>query len=317
MLVCSFYIKKRFCKKGNTTYNLNQEIVSTTDEYEYQFPNFFELLSSFCHESSSFIDDERSRKMFSIQKDSSRMFETDTYRAMSFIIQSGSYGVEADMTDRLTLQISHHRTEDEADIKSFHCIVYIPKDVDGVNISKGILVFQSIATYGVKTITVERLKRYFSNLNITFLTRSVSVEAFLQKLIEKGALNKITFYKNRISANIADSIFISSGREERTYIKPTFKPEYLHKILQVFKKAEEERIVEIPDDADYDDISINFVLGKRQRTVRLRNLDKLSIVEDIPDEIVCKEDDVRLINYMIDTANEYKERIIFEVNNEV
>ena len=71
------------------------------------------------------------------------------------------------------------------------------------------------------------------------------------------------------------------------------------------------------NDADYDDISINFVLGKRQRTVRLRNLDKLSIVEDIPDEIVCKEDDVRLINYMIDTANEYKERIIFEVNNEV
>lgn len=316
MLVCSFYVKKKFSRKNNGIYNLNREIVSSSDEKEEKsFNDIFELLDLFYEEFISFVDDERSKKMFSIKEGSKHIDETETYKAFSFIIQSGSYGVEADMTDRYTQEVSHHRTEDEAEIKSFHCVVYIPKDCEDVIVNKGILVFQSIATYGVKTITVDIMKSFFSKLGITLITRSVSVEAFLQKLIDQGSLRKIIFYKNRISPNIADNILINTGREEIAYINPIFRQEWLRKTLKVFKKADEDKIIEIPDDDDYDDLSIHFTLGDRKRTVRLRNLDKLSIVEDIPDGIVDKDDNARLIEYMISTANEYKEKLVFEVQD--
>ena len=314
MLVCSFYLKKKFCRKDSEIYNLNQRIVTNVDESPETFSDFFSLLSSFCAKNVLFLDDEKSRKMFSIKSGSLQSYDENTYRAMSFIIQSGSYGVEADMTNRHTKEVSYHRSEDEADVKLFRCVVYIPKDVGDVNVNKGIFVFQSIATYGVKTITVETMKRFFSELGFTLETRSVSVQAFLQKLIEQGALNKITLFRNHISPNAADNILISTGREEQSFIKPKLRKEWLNKILQIFGKADKDNIIEIPDDENFDDLSIQFKLGKNIRTVRLKNLDRLSIVEDIPDGIISKQDDSKLIKYMVETANAYKQNIIFEVS---
>lgn len=316
MLVCSFFLKKRFCRVDSEIFNLNQEFVVNNEEDTKTFSDFFDLMSTFCDKNSSFLDDMKSRKMFSIRADSVSLLETDTYRAMSFIVQSGSYGVEADMTNRHTMTVSYHRTEDEADVKSFRCVVYIPKDMGSVNVNKGIFVFQSIATYGVKTITVEIMKRFFSELGFTLETRSVSVQAFLQKLIDQGSLNKITFIRNKISPNPADSILITTGREEQSYIKPHLRQDWLSKILSIFEKADNDGIVEIPDDENFDDLSIQFKLGKNIRTVRLRNLDRLSIVEDIPEGIIAKNDDSKLVSYMIDTANAYKRNIVFEVFSE-
>ncbi len=314
MLVCSFYLKKKFCRKDSEIYNLNQKIVTSVDESPETFSDFFSLFSSFCAQNELFSDDEKSRKMFSIKSGSLQSYDENTYRAISFIIQSGSYGVEADMTNRHTKEVSYHRSEDEADVKLFRCVVYIPKDVGNVNVNKGIFVFQSIATYGVKTITVETMKRFFSELGFTLETRSVSVQAFLQKLIEQGALNKITLFRNHISPNAADNILISTGREEQSFIKPKLRKEWLDKILQIFGKADQDNIIEIPDDENFDDLSIQFKLGKNVRTVRLKNLDRLSIVEDIPDGIISKQDDSKLIKYMVETANAYKQNIIFEVS---
>lgn len=316
MLVCSFYLKKKFCHRDSKIYNLNQTIVTNTEENPETFLDFFALLSSFCEKNTSFLDDEKSRKIFSIKSGSVLLKGTPTYRAMSFVIQSGSYGVEADMTDRHTKEISYHRTEDEADVKSFQCVVYIPKDVGTVNVNKGIFVFQSIATYGVKQITVDTIKRFLSKLGFTLETRSVSVQAFLQKLIDQGSLNKITLIRNKISPNIADNILISTGREEQSYIKPHLRQEWLKKILAIFEKADKDGIVEIPDDENFDDLSIQFKLGNNMRTVRLKNLDRLSIVEDIPEGIICKDDNTKLIDYMMDTANAYKQNIVFEVSSE-
>ena len=315
MLVCSFYLKKKFCRGDSEIYNLNQEIVTNVDESPETFRDFFSLISLFCTKNESFSDDEKSRKMFSIKSGSLQSYDENSYRAMSFIIQSGSYGVEADMTNRHTMEVSYHRSEDEADVKLFRCVIYIPKDVGNVNVNKGIFVFQSIATYGVKTITVDTMKRFFSELGFTLETRSVSVQVFLQKLIEQGALRKITLFRNHISPNAADNILISTGREEQSFIKPKLRKEWLDKILKIFGKADQDKVIEIPDEENFDDLSIQFKLGKNLRTIRLKNLDRLSIVEDIPDGIISKQDESKLIKYMIETANAYKQNIVFEVSD--
>lgn len=310
MLVCSFSLKKKFGRNETDFFSLNQSLVSN-DETE-TFDDFFDLLECFVEEKSIFSDDEKLRKMFLVDPESKKSFDTDTYRAVAFTVKSGAYGIESDMTNRHTMEVSYHRTADEADVKAFRFIVYIPKDTEDVSVNKGIFVFQSIATFGIKTITVDNMKGFFSPKGITLETRSVSVETFLRKLIEQGALNKITFIKNRISPNPSDNILISTGREEKSYYKPRLHQEWLDKILNVFKNADRNGVVEIPDDEDFDDLSIQFKLGKSSRTVRLKNLDRLSIVEDIPENIMARNEDA-VINHMVGTADAYKQNIVFNV----
>ena len=79
----------------------------------------------------------------------------------------------------------------------------------------------------------------------------------------------------------------------------------------MFRKADETGLIEIPESDDYDDISIQFKLGDKKRTVRLRNLDRLSIIEDIPKEIIQTRNHDRIISYMISTADAYKEYMVW------
>ncbi len=314
MLVCSFFIKKRFSRGTVELLPLNQPYSVTTDDGEtVSFENIFHMVFSFCQKYTTLSDDEKRQKVFSIKPKSIYEFDTATYHAITFIVKSGSYGVEGDITDRRTQQVTHRMNANEASVKEFQVVVYVPKDTGDVSITKGIFVFQSIASYGVKTITVDYLKSYLSDCGLTLNTRSVSVRAFIEKLIEQGSLYKITLIKNQLSPNRTDNMLINTGREETSYIHPNLKPEWLQSILMVFQKADETGICEIPAGENYDDISIQFKLGGHPRTVRLKYLEKLSIVEDVPDEVINDKNKFALCNYMIQTADAYKQKMVFNV----
>lgn len=319
MLVCSFNLKARFSQSDKELYSLNHpyEFESNDGETPIIIENAAELFRLFCETNSTLSDDEKKKKVFAIKENSYRHNEKDTYTALSFVIRSGSYGVEADITDKNTQEVKYHRNEDEPDVKEFLCVVYIPKDVGNLQIKRGILVFQSIGTYGVKTITADKMRAFFSNFKLTFETRSVSISAFIEKLVKQGSLHKLTLIRNSLSLNPSDNMLISTGREEKSYIHPNLYPEWLSKMLSIFQKADETGIIEIPDSEDFDDISFQFKLGDSIRTVRLRNLEKLSIVEDIPDSVVQGKNDEKIIKYMINTANAYKERMVWGAKSEV
>ena len=104
-------------------------------------------------------------------------------------------------------------------------------------------------------------------------------------------------------------MLISTGREEETYINPKFQDTWLKKMFSMFQKADETGIIEIPEGEDFDDISIQFKMGESTRTVRLRNLERVSIVEDIPDHIISKNSKKHIIEYMVATADAYKDRM--------
>ena len=244
------------------------------------------------------------------------MFSTDTYRAMSFVVESGNYGVEAVMIDRKTRQATHRRSADEAAVMKFNCIAYVPKDMGDVKISKGILIFETIGIYGAKTVTTKYLRQFFSQYGITFETRSVSVKIFMDKLIEQGNLYRITLINNKLSPNGADNMLISSGREVRSYLKPRLKPEFLQNMLSWFDQADKTGICEIPTNEAYDDIAVTFKINNHPRTMRLRNIERMSIVEDIPEEIFKSSNaNEKLLSYMITTADEYSSKMVVSVNS--
>ena len=215
MMICSFFLKKRY-SRGNVEdiCKLNSEYTFTKDDDTVvSFADVFEILGAFCGEHYENVNDEKKSKTFSIDKNSIKYSDADTYRTMSFTIISGAYGIESDMTDSNTNEILFHRDTHVADNKKFNVLFFVPKDIGDASVIKGILIFQTIATYGVKDITVKRIKAFIKSIGLSIDTRSVSVGVLIEKLINDGGLHKITLIKDRISLNDADNMLISSGRE--------------------------------------------------------------------------------------------------------
>ncbi len=311
MMICSFYLKKLFSRGEKGMYSLNSEYINSDRTTAYV--DIFDMVQLFCRNNVSFTDDEKNKKMFSIRANPI-IYDEVTYRAMVFTIRSGAYGIESDMTNRKTKKVKYRRGSDDADIKDFKCVMFVPKDEEGIEITKGILIFQTIATYGVKSITTKKMGEFFVNMGLKLETRSVSVRAFIDKLVKQGTLNKVTLIKNAISHNDADNMLINTGREEISYFKPQFQPGWFQELLLLFDRAEHTTVYEI-EGKSYEDIKVEFKLGKRYRTVGLRYIDRFSVVEDIPDTIykngIFKEE--ILINYMIDTAVEYMKHMLFAI----
>lgn len=318
MMIGSFFLKKSFSRGNEKIYNLNQKYeYIKEDDIVVSFTDVFEIIKLFCEENYLNSNDEKKMKTFSVKKDSVKEYNGDTYRALSFTVISGGYGLESDLTDSNTNKILFHRHAHIADNKKFNLLFFIPKDIEDTYVSKGIVIFQTIGTYGIKMHTIKKMKAFFINIGLTLETRSISVRTLIEKLIEQGNLYKITLIKNRISPNSADNMFINIGREEQSFIKPVLQSTWLQQLLFLFDGMSEDGIYEIDGD-EFDDIKVQFKLGEHTRTVGLKNIDKFSIVEDFPETIYKngRYDEQKLINYMIETANSYKEKMIFTVNNE-
>lgn len=319
MMICSFFLKKRYSRNNLADiYKLNSSFTFTKeDDTKITFTSIFELFEEFCKNSSANVNDEKKSKTFYIDKDSVLHYEETTYHAMSFTVISGAYGIESDLTDSHTNEILFHRDTHVADNKKFNVLVFVPKDIGENKITKGILIFQTIATYGIKTITVEKLKTYIKDFDLSIDTRSISVRVLIEKLIEKGGLHKITLIKDTVSLNDADNMLISSGREEKSFVNPKLQPAWLQKLLMLFEKTDKSGVYEI-DGNQYEDIRVHFDLGGRTRTASLTNIDKFSVVEDFPESIYNNGhyDKDKLIKYMIETAVAYKDKMVFSNNIE-
>ena len=310
--ICSFYIKMRYSKKDVNIINLNNKIEIKKGRSLESYQNIWDLMNIFLNSHMNPQDDIYNMKLFYVEPDSIRNENKSGYQAISCIINSGSYGVEGKITNRASKNVMYNRTQDDADVKQFRMLIFIPKDKDNKKVQKGILIFQTIGSHGVKTITTKKLKEFFAIYNMTLEIRSVSARLFFEKILKEGVLNKLTLFKNSISPDSTDSLLISSGREEKVFIKPKLKEKWTAKLLEFVDGKKDNTIFEINNEI-FDDISITFGLSGRIRTARLNDLDRFSLTEDIPDNIynngMANEDE--LIKYMIDTALEYKENMVF------
>lgn len=308
MMICSFYLRYARTDKDYYLNDLHKASVP-----ERAFNNVIEMIEDFCAKYQKYADDLDQKKLFSVDKSSINHHNGKDFQALSFTIRSGSYGIVSEITDRTTQRVNYRRKQDDADIKDFKCVVFVPKDVGDQKIYKGIMVFQTIATYGIKTITTTKMRDYFSHLGLTLDIRSVSVRAFIQKLRSQGKMYKVTLIKNKISSDAADNIFITKGREEITYIKPQIRDSWFNGFLDWVDRTSdpESNVFEI-EDQQYEDVKITFQINGNYRTIALRYIDRISIVEDLPDTIYDNGqfDEIAIVNYMLQAAKDYKDKMI-------
>ncbi len=310
LLLCSFQAKKKYSGEDADLIGLN--VPYQFDDNVYN--DFSEMLMQFMEEFEDFHDNEQLMKMFAISKDSVKIDDRGSYNLITCIVLSGAYGIESEMTNKDTKEVVYSRKKEDADIKPFQLVIYIPKDVGNNIVCKGIFAFETIGNYGVKTITVDNMKRYFSErLGITLQTRSISVQIFIEKLLREEKMSRITLIKNVISPDPTDSILIAAGREEKTYIKPRIKDDWIKKVIgYIAGSVSDEQVLEI-DDESYGDIKFTFSHSGRTKTVSLKDIDKFSLVEDLPASLYPNGnvDRVKMLEYVEGIVKDYAEKIVF------
>jgi hypothetical protein len=318
--ICSFHIKPHG-SQDHKRIPLNNEI-----KYELNkgFPlvvkDFFVILSDFVKRYSSYDDDEKQMRMFAIVKEDTKPFDTDRFRALYITIKSGAYGYESELTDKDSGKVNYVRTTNDADIKQFSCLFFIPRDSDQDTIKKGIIVFQEIGAYGVKTVTLGRLAKYLaSRYALSFETRSVSPSTFVKEVLKNGEVQKITFVKNTISRDEADNLLVKAGREEVSFFSPIFRQSAIDNLFRP-RITNDTGIIEIDDEVfndemlgDNRDIKFSVKYGNRHNTISMMDYSQFSKVEDVPEELLLpsgQPDRGLLSNYMIQIAHNYRENMI-------
>lgn len=309
LTACSIWLREKMPKgKKNEIkiMNLNKKITGNEKEYS----DFFELLNNFCiKHSERFIMNDYEQKMFKIETEKIKIEENEKFRYTYIDINSGGYRIEANIVNTKTNKVLYTRKKEHAETIHFRVFFAVPK---GEDVCKGIIIFQNIGQYGIKTITTDYLRKYINDeLNLYTTTGNICPQVFVKKLLDNDGLMKIIYTRNNVSNDKADTDSMGYGKEERIIAGFSNVKKWKEKISGYFNGTS--RIYEF-EDIDYSGVKFVTSIYGRTRTININNINNLSIIEGIPDEVVNAFgdiDDKKLKNHFIEVTKEYLEHMVY------
>ena len=308
LTACSIWIREKNFNKNNSIkiINLNKKIIGKEKEYN----DFFDVLKNFCEKySRKFVLNNYEQKMFKIETQNVKVEENDKFRYTYIDINSGGYGIEANIVNTKTNKVLYTRKREHAETIHFRVFFAVPK---GNDTCKGIIIFQNIGQYGIKTITTDYLRKFINDeLNLYTTTGNICPQVFVKKLLDNNGLMKIIYIRNNISNDKADIETMGYGKEERIITGFSNMKKWKEKISEYFNGSN--RIYEF-EDIDYSGVKFVTSIYGRIRTININNINKLSIIEGIPDEVINSLgniDEQRLKNHFVEVTKEYLEHMVY------
>ncbi|MGL5382799.1 MAG: hypothetical protein ACRDCC_04880 [Culicoidibacterales bacterium] len=282
----SFYLYTK--RDSDNILDLNEAIVESGE-------TFFEKLLCFQKHHEEMCDNIAKKKTYQCNEISTIHTHNEKYSYVYLVVKVGNYGLKSTLQNKDTAEVKYERSKNDADVKTFIVTFIIPK---GKDVKKGMLFFQNIGNYGVKTITNEYLQRFFSELDIMLRFRSLAHSEFLQKMLEQE-IYQLTLVKNEISQDDADNLgFLKKGKEKRTFSQIKFQDTEKKTFRNKLEKFIEDpnHIFELEDEK-FDEVQVTFEdAQKKHRTIKLNRLENQSIVEKIPEEFVFEGQKNKIID---------------------
>ena len=186
------------------------------------------------------------------------------------------------------------------------------RNQDKFEVNKGVVLFEVIGQYGVKTLITNKLREFLSNsFHVIPFFYTVSTREAFEKLVEKGSFKKINLIKNEVSPNFSNMLGINCGKEVRTVAVASIreKKNFVDKLLN-FATSDKE-VYEIDD--EYDDISITIDMGGRTKTTSIKNFSSLYIVEELSKDVLDIDGEMivqKIDDAMMQYANDYLYNIV-------
>lgn len=309
--VSSFRFKKKNTKKEEflpfyTNFSKNKE------NCPYSCENVINVIEEFYKSRISPEQLDYHKKYFGTKKDSIKIEEKNDRIYISFTIICGAYGIKSEITDINTNEILFKRKTDNADVKDFRIMFAFSKDQNRFEINKGVVLFEVIGQYGIKTITTNKFKEFLSkNFNIMPFFYTVSTREVFEKLVENGNLKKIHLIKNEVSPEFSNIFGINRGKEVRTVALTSIKEKknLINKLLDLATSNKE--VYEI--DNEYDDISVTIDMGGRTKTTSIKEMESLYLVEELPEDVLDIDGDMnipKIDSAMENYANDYLNNMV-------
>lgn len=310
LYICSFYLYQKKDKKYSYC-PLNHSIFKGDKYYTSAWP----LLEDFFSAHGAVQDLVEDQKLYFIQAPAHWQGETEDFRYRMVEICSGAYGIESDLYDKNKQKKIGVIGADQAGVHSFLLLIAIPKDpAADKKTQKGLLIFQSIGPYGVKTITRKVLNEYLQHtVSASFYMRNVSTSQFLYSLFENTKIKQLHLIHNRLSTDPSDAVDRAAyAQEERIFSGFLYQP--LQALQSLTDKLisfglNKEGIFEWDDGSKYNAVKVTVDLGEgKQRIVNLHQIDNLSIIETLPSQYQLpngKVDAEKALPYLVQRAAAY------------
>ncbi len=309
--ISSFRFKKKNAQKEEFI-PFYSNFSNNKKECIYSCKNIIEVIKKFYKSKILPEQLDYHKKYFGTKKDSFKIEEKNDRIYISFTVICGAYGIKSEITDIDTNEILFKRKVNNADVKDFRIMFAFSKDQKGFKINKGVVLFEVIGQYGVKTITTNKLREFLSNnFHVIPFFYTVSTREAFERLIENGSFKKINLIKNEVSPDFSNILGINCGKEVRTVAVASIveKKNFIDKLLNFATSNNE--VYEIDD--KYDDISITMDIGGRTKTTSIKDISSLYIIEKLPNDVldIDGEMNVQKINTaMMQYADDYLNNIV-------
>ena len=320
LTACSFHFRKTYSKGNMQVYNLNAPLcIKDEDIDKFQFSDLSGLFCEFFEKYETLVKDDSKQQSFRCEYSPENCIETPDFKMLYVKIYSGIYGSSSDIIDGNTQKIKYQKTSSDIDTRPFYLMIVFPKDSDNVIVQKGMLIFQNVGQFGVKTITTSKMQEFFSSqFNITLRCNTIAPDLFIRKVIQKENIKKLVMIKNYKSSDIADNIGKGYGKEVREIGNLSFSESKWDRLIEAIRyvAGSKSNLFEF-EQRKYDNLKLIVDIGGRTRTINLHNLENLSIIEAIPDEIKMADGHPNLellIKHFKKVATEYLEEMVLHIS---
>jgi len=316
LTACSFLLKESHSQ--DKFHYLNEKITIEKDDHVSEY-TIKDMLISFFKKYTESADDTDKQKTFHCEFDNKYQGETEDFFYVYTIIKSGSYGSASDIVDNPTKKVVYKIKANQTAEKPFYLYIIIPKDNKNVKVQKGMLFFQNVGPFGVKTITTDYMKEFFSNeFNITLICKTIATKLFVERMLTKDKVLKLIMTKNHKSDDPADNIYRGYGSETKVLGHLQFSDNAWNRIKSKINNFSQGRfnLFEF-DQVQYDTLKLNVDIGGRNRIVNMHNLENLSLIEAISDEIMAADGHAKkdlLLAHFEKVAGEYLKDMVLQVN---
>lgn len=319
LTACGFYLRKTNSKRNSQVFDLNSSLdIEGKNGDFYHLVDLSELFTLFFKKYKTLVKDDIKQQSFRCEYDDQNYSETDDFRMFWCKIYSGIYGSSSDIIDGTTQKVRYKKKSSDIDTRPFYLMVIFPKDSEKVVVQKGMFIFQNVGPFGIKTITTDFMQDFFSKeYGITLKCSTIAPDLFVRKVIRKDNIKKLLMVKNVKSSDISDNIGKGYGSEVREISNLHFSENMWAKLMDKIRFVAGGRynLFEF-EQIEYDNLKVVVDIGGRTRKINLHNLENLSIIEGIPDEIKMADGHpnlAMLIDYFKKVASEYLEEMVLHI----
>lgn len=319
LTACSFHFKKTNSRGNTSIYCLNKPLnVCDDEDKEYHFAELTELFVLFFEKYKTLVKDDAKQQSFRCEYCPENCIDTPDFKMLYVKIYSGIYGSSSDIIDGKTQKLKFKKESSDIDTRPFYLMIVFPKDSASIAVQKGMFIFQNVGQFGVKTVTTSHMQEFFSTkFNITLKCNTIAPDLFIRKVICRDNIKKLVMIKNVKSNDLADNIGLGYGSEIREISNLRFSETMWKKLMDKIRyvAGDKYNLFEF-EQQEYDNLKVVVDIGGRIRKINLHNLENLSIIEGIPDEIRMADGHPKLdllIEYFKNVASEYLEEMVLHI----